>query len=185
MMDTNSPLIGAFPASLTPDAERLSAVLDPQSGRDNSEPFRVTCDGEVLRIPYRIYRPVISWEEFAALDSTGQAIAACWFTRHHDGSVREGFLRAMPSFDSPWVISYGVALCGEYVVELLDYIWGHRVLFDTAVLGRLLRDNPEFWARTRSRVVSYWDCYHRDVRFEDYVGSRLIGFFDECIAAVR
>ena len=72
-----------------------------------------------------------------------------------------------------------VALCGEYVIELLHYIWERRSLFDVAVLGRWLRDNPEFYARTRSRVISYWDCYYRTARFEDYVGSQLVAFFDE------
>ena len=55
-----SPLISAFPASLTPDVSRLAALLDPPSGLDTSEPFTVTCDGAVIQIPHRIYRPVIS-----------------------------------------------------------------------------------------------------------------------------
>ncbi len=176
-----SPLISAFPTKLTPDFSRLAALLDPPSGLDTSEPFPVTCDGEVIQIPHRIYRPVISESQFASLHPDEQSIAACWFTRHHDGHVRERFLRALPAFDSSWVIAYVVALCGEYVVELLHYIWERRTLFDVAVLGRWLRDNPEFYSRTRSRVVSYWDCYYRTARFVDYIGSQLIAFFDESI----
>lgn len=176
-----SPLISAFPASLTPDVSRLVALLDPPAGLETSEPFAVTCDGEVIQIPHRIYRPVISESQFAALHPTEQSIAGCWFTRHHDGHVRERFLRALPAFDSSWVIAYVVALCGEYVVELLNYIWERRSLFDAAVLGRWLRDNPQFYSRTRSRVVSYWDCYYRTASFESYVGSQLLAFFDEAI----
>lgn len=176
-----SPLISAFPARLTPDVSRLAALLDPPSGLDTSEPFTVTCDGEVIQIPRRIYRPVISESQFASLHPVERSIAACWFTRHDDGHVRERFLRALPVFDSSWVIAYVVALCGEYVVELLHYIWERRSLFDVAELGRWLRDNPEFYSRTRRRVVSYWDCYYRTARFEDYVGSQLIAFFDEAI----
>ena len=176
-----SPLISAFPTKLTPDVSRLAALLDPPSGLDTSEPFTVTCDSEVIQIPHRIYRPVITESQFASLLPVEQSVAACWFTRHHDGHVRERFLRALPTFDSSWVIAYVVALCGEYVVELLHYIWERRSLFDVAVLGRWLRDNPEFYSRTRSRVVSYWDCYHRTARFEDYVGSQLVAFFDDSI----
>ena len=176
-----SPLISAFPTRLTPDVSRLAALLDPPSGLDTSEPFTVSCDGEVIQIPHRIYRPVISESQFASLHPAEQSIAACWFTRHHDGHVRERFLRALPAFDSSWVIAYVVALCGEYVVELLHYIWERRSLFDAAALGRWLRDNPQFYSRTRSRVVSYWNCYYRTARFEAYVGSQLIAFFDEFI----
>ena len=88
---------------------------------------------------------------------------------------------ALPTFDSSWGIAYVVALCGEYVVEWLHYIWERRSLFDVAVLGRWLRDNPQFYSRTRSRVVSYWDCYYRTPRFESDVGNQLITFFDEAI----
>jgi len=174
-----SPLISAFPTKLTPDVSRLAVLLDPPSGLDISESFPVTCDDELIQIPHRIYRPVISESQFASLHPAEQSIAACWFTRHHDGHVRERFLRTLPTFDSSWVIAYVVTLCGEYVVELLHYIWERRSLFDAAVLGRWLRNNPQFYSRTRSRVVSYWNCYYRTARFESYVGSQLIAFFDE------
>src|ERR1051325_9657973 len=48
-----------------------------------------------------IYRPVISGGSFASLQPGERLIAACWFTRHHDGHIRERFLRALPAFDSP------------------------------------------------------------------------------------
>ena len=176
-----SPLISAFPTRLTPEVSRLAGLLDPPSGLDTSEPFPVTCDGEVIQIPHRIYRPVISESQFASLHPVGQSIAACWFSRHHDGHVRERFLRALPAFDSSWVIAYVVALCGEYVVELLHDIWERRSLFDVDVLGHWLRDNPQFYSRTRSRVMSYWNCYYRTAHFESYIGSQLIAFFDEAL----
>lgn len=176
-----SPLISAFPASLTPDVNRLAALLDPPSGLDTSKPFAVVCDGAVIQIPHRIYRPVISESQFASLHRVEQSIAACWFTRHHDGHVRERFLRALPTFDSSSVIAYVVALCSEYVVELLDYIWERRSLFDVSALGCWLRDNPQFYSRARSRVVSYWNCYYRTAPFRSYVGGQLIAFFDETI----
>ncbi len=102
--------------------------------------------------------------------------------RHHDGHVRERFLRAVPAFDSSWIIAYVVTLCGEYVVALLHVIWESRSLFDVAGLCRWLRENPKFYARTRPRIVSYWDRYHRTARFEDYVGSQLTAFLDTALA---
>lgn len=176
-----SPLLSAFPAKLIPDVSSLAPLLAPPSGLDTSQSFVVTCDGEFIQVPGRIYGPAISQSQFASLQPIEQSIAACWFTRHHDGYVRERFLRALPAFDSSWVIAYVVALCGEYVVELLHYIWQHRSLFDVAVLGRWLGENPEFCSLTRSRIVSYWDCYYRTARFEGYVGNQLLAFFDESI----
>src|SRR5260370_28706666 len=102
-------LTSAFPVRLTPDVSRLAALLAPPSGLDTSKPFTLTCDGDVIQIPQRIYRPVISERQFASLQPVEQSIAACWFTRHHDGHVREQFLRALPAFDSSWVIAYVVA----------------------------------------------------------------------------
>ena len=178
----NESLTSAFPVGLLVEVSRLASLLDPPTGRDASHTFRVFCDGESLQIPQRIYRPVISDSQFALLNPVEKAITACWFTRHHDGYVRERFLRAFPVYDTPWVIAYVVTLCGEYVVELLQYIWDRLELFETAVLGRWLRDNKDFYSRTRDRIVSYWHCYQRSscVRFDAYVGSALIKYFDEC-----
>ena len=63
------------------------------------------------------------------------------------------------------------------------YIWERRDLFDRLILGRWLRDNEPFYARTRRRIASYWDCYYRSSfpRFIHYVGSHIITFFDDCI----
>ena len=179
----NSTANTAFPASLTATVSRLSPLLLPPTEIEASEPFSVSCAGETLFISCRIYFPPPSDAAFRALDSTEQPIVACWFTRHHDGHVRERFLRALTVFDCGWVIAYVVALCGEYVVELLRCIWERRSLFDLLALGRWLRDNEPFYARTRSRIVSYWDCYYRSSfpRFTDYVGSHILTFFDDCI----
>ena len=178
----NESLTSAFPVRLLTEVSRLAPLIDPPTSQATSEPFHVFCDGESLQIPQRIYRPVISDRQFASLNPVEQAIASCWFTRHHDGYVRERFLRALPVYDTPWVIAYVVVLCGEYVVELLQYIWEHRGLFEPSILGRWLRDNNDFYARTRDRIVSYWYCYQRSscARFDAYVGSALIRYFDEC-----
>ena len=124
----NASLTEAFPNKLCADVMRLAAVLDPPAGLATSEPFAVTCDGDPIQIPHRIYRPAISDAAFASLSLEDKLIAACWFTRHHDGHVRERFLRTFPAFDRSWIVAYVVILCGEYVAELLEYVWKHRDL---------------------------------------------------------
>lgn len=179
----NDSLTVAFPVGLTPIVSRLAPILDPSSGFPSGKPFSVVCEGDQLQIPCRIYRPVISETVFASLNANEQSIAACWFTRHHDGHVRERFLRALPVYNSAWIVAYVVSLCGEYVIEILQCIWECRNRFDIHTLGRWLRDNRSFYSRTRSRIVSYWNCYYRSAFpiFEEYVGHRLLSFFDECL----
>ncbi len=45
---------------------------------------------------------------------------------------------------------------------------------------QILADNPAFWAKTKARIVSYWDCYYRQTwkYREDYVGFKLVDYFD-------
>jgi hypothetical protein len=176
-------LTDAFPASLEAKVIKLAPSLTKAALHPPSEPFLVYCEGTVLKIPNRNYYTAMSDEEFATWDETEQAIAACWFTRHHDGHTREAFLRVLPVYDSPWIIAYVVALCGEYVVEILNYVWAERNRFDLAALRCWLRENEAFYARTRRRIVSYWDCYNRSSAplFENFVGGKLMAFFDECL----
>ena len=176
-------ITNAFPASMETKVLQIAPLLTKPGLHPPSEPFQVSCEGAVLSIPHRNYFTPTSPEEFAACDGLERLIAACWFTRHHDGHTRDFFLRALPAYDSAWVIAYVIALCGEYVIELLDYIWAERNRFDNITLRRWLRENEAFYARTRSRVVSYWDCYYRSSSpiFQNYVGGKLVAFFDECL----
>jgi hypothetical protein len=173
----------AFPSSLIGLVTRLEPLLSSPTERDPSHSFSVNCAGETLHLPQRIYYPPPSDGAFRALQGAEQSIVACWFTRHHDGHVRERFLRALTGFDCAWIIAYVVTLCGEYVIEILRYIWERRDLFDRIELERWLRENQPFYARTRSRIVSYWNCYYRSEfpRFDDYIGSYLISLFDASI----
>ena len=182
----SSPAAEAFPDRLIPIVDSLSQLLLPPAEHACSRPFQILCAGETLLIPGRIYLSVPSESSFRSLRPAESSIVACWFTRHHDGHVRERFLRTLRAFDCDWIISYIVALCGEYVVEILRYIWEVRDRFDRLALGRFLSDNPLFYARTRSRIVSYWDCYYRSSspRFGDYVGSHLLTFFDDFITNI-
>ena len=179
----NSTVITSFPASLSPTVSRLLPLLDPPADLTPTFPCPVLCAGESFTIPSRIYSPVPNRLRIALFSGTEQPIVACWFTRHHDGYVRERFLRTLSAYDCAWVIAYVVALCGDYVVEILRCIWERRSQFDRLTLGHWLRANEPFYSRTRSRIVSYWDCYYRSSfpRFGDYVGGQLLTFFDDCI----
>ena len=69
----NAPLITAFPARLTPNVSRLAALLDPPSGLDTSEPFALTCDGEVWHLSLSLPSGCYATE---VLDQLGIAVPA-------------------------------------------------------------------------------------------------------------
>jgi len=98
----NAQIFTAFPKGLMSNVTRLAASLDPDVAIPAAKPFMVICEGETLLIPQRIYPPVIAQFQFVLQQPLDQLITACWFTRHHDGHVREQFLRALPAFDNSW-----------------------------------------------------------------------------------
>ena len=183
-MRMDNAITAAFPASIIRHVQRVNQLLSLPDEVVNSVVVPVLCAGEVLSIPYRVHHPydhAPSDEEMFTLNETERIIASCWFSRHPNGHVREQFLRLITDFDTPLVVSYVMPLCGEYVVEILDAVWVRRSTFDPAPLGQWLSDNGLYYARLRHRIVSYWNCYYRTKfpRFDDYVGSRLLTFFDE------
>lgn len=169
----------AFPDHCNDTIERLYPILSVSTGYDPVSYFPLFANSELLNIPGRIYFSDPSEAAFNALNDQDQLVVACWFSRHHDGHVRERFLRLIPAFDKAWVIAYVMTLCGEYVIEILDYVWLNRGKFDERILARWLHENPAFYVTLKSRIVSYWNCYYRTKDFHDYVGHHLIRFFDE------
>ncbi len=69
-----------------------------------------------------------------------------------------------------------VQLLGEHVIEILQVIDDHREQLDSALYAQFLRANPAFLALTEKRVFSYWDCYYRSKRKEEYVGFRVLNY---------
>ena len=56
---------------------------------------------------------------------------------------------------------------------------------DSLLYEQFLKANQDFLALTEKRVVSYWDCYYRSFRQEDYVGFRVLGFFKNLLVKPR
>lgn len=178
----------AFPAALRPDAAEVAQVLPPNDGpwstlTATSDTVRVALDGEVIAFPSRIYHGVLATEPSFVL-SLSPVVAACAYTRHHDGYVRQEALRTLldgPCALEPWVVPYVVKLADEYVVEIVEDVAAFLTEVDVEgsaqqrAYGRVLAQNPEMLRLLRARVISYWDCYHRrrHRRLEDYPGHRL------------
>lgn len=173
-------LLGAIPKSARADAKVAMGALGPprlathlaliQDTNHHIDFYPdISVQGEVVRVPYRIYYKWPSRERTNGFTTAQLLILACWMSRHHDGKLRQKALSRIlrADLDVAWTVPFVIQLLGEYVIEI-----GTDVLeFITNVLptrpelqrryAQFVRDNPEFISITRQRAVSYWLEYHR------------------------
>lgn len=180
-------VLAAFPAGLRADVAEVAHALPPSPLPSDVTALlgrtTVTLDGESLTLPSRVYHGLLPADaRFSS--SLSPSVAACAYTRHHDGRVRQRALRTLldgPDALEPWVVPYVVKLADEYVVEIVEDVAAFLVDVDVEgtpqqrAYGRVLAQNPEMLRLLRARVVSYWDCYYRRrlPRLEDYPGHRV------------
>jgi hypothetical protein len=182
MHPSNSELVHAFPAGLRNDALLALSALPENPRLWNS--FSVRVAGEVVALPYRIYHdPTLI--DTASLTSLHGEMIDCLLTRHNDGFVRQDRLTRIISSGHSWTPPFVLQLVGEYVIEILRVIHQNLGKLNTSTYEQFLRMNPEFLARTEQRVISYWDCYYRNYRADEYVGFQVLQFFKDLVADPR
>lgn len=179
--DVKDTLTKAFPAELAGDAVAVLAVI-PDARLDPADPFPVVVEGRQVLIPERLYNDEPSADAVATLSARQRRLLHCLYSRHCDGTVRQRHLEKIVGSTDPWVLPFVVRLAGEYVLEILLVI--REGLRDLATpgtegnlaYGRFVVDNPDFFALTQRRVVSYWNCYHRGsyTSFRGYPGSTVL-----------
>ncbi|HEY8322567.1 MAG TPA: hypothetical protein VIG46_12325 [Candidatus Baltobacteraceae bacterium] len=176
----------AFPRALDRDACAARATfLERVTTTAADRNIHVLVEGEDVDIPYRIYtaRDYGLW----TASPRQRSMVAALLTRHANGYVREANLRLILSLPEPWIAPFVVQLTGEYVWHILALIWESVDALDRSVYAAFLRANPAYYERTRQRVISYWDCYYRPGTHyggtrDEYVGFKLLAYFDELIA---
>lgn len=171
----------AFPSPLQAKVESLVGVI-PAAEHPAHESFEAVVGDERVAIPGRIYNALAVGDEAAALDTTGALMLRAFYTRHHDGHVREQSVQGIVEVCDLWVAPFVVHLVGEYVVEIVQVI--DTALSDLTVerslqqrtYGRFVASNPALIERTASRVASYWNEYYRaeSATLSDYLPWRLL-----------
>ncbi len=155
-----SALIGSFPGRLVEAAETAIAGI-PAALHPPSRGFAVTIFGERVVIPYRIYNPEV-WPKVETEPSSVEAlISHCIYTRHHDGFVRQRHLAYLLQANTEWVVPFVLQLLGEYVLEIVQQLQTELLVPAGSPFTTFSAQNPEFVRRTKSRIVSYWNCYYR------------------------
>jgi hypothetical protein len=121
----------------------------------------VLVNGETLHIPHRIYSAEPNAETLVGLAEPARTVMECLYSRHHDGYVREKYLRDLISSPLAWVPPFVIQLLGEYVIEIHRVIWQNVGRLSGEPYRRFVVDNPAFIELTKQRVASYWNCYFR------------------------
>lgn len=172
----NSELAQAFPASVQDDILRVTGIL-PHPPNEIWR-FRSSIEGQTIFIPYRIHHdPAVI--DRARLTPLQEQLLDCLLTRHHNGFVREKYLRSIVASNQAWIPPFVVQLVGEYVMEILIAIRDDLHNLDPQVYRRFLLDNPTLLSLTKARVTSYWDCYYRcGYRREDYAGFQIVNYLE-------
>ena len=172
MIDTKE-IVTSFPRFLENDVASLLKKTSLETDTHISQTFRVIVKDERLKIPYRIY---FNQPDGENLNKREALTLNCLFTRHHNGFVRQSNLNRILLPDEYRITPFILQLSGEYVIEILQTI---EQRLSEKLLDNILQfsaENPGFFETTKSRIISYWNCYYR-FRFpnkKDYVGFKIL-----------
>lgn len=176
MLLKQSVLQKSFPFHLASDIEiickiiQFNSVFGPNELRHRYYSFNLS--GDKIQIPPRIYVDEVNFEHLSEIQ---KILLGCYFTRHHNGFIREKYLRKVITTQWEWVIPFVILLLGEYVVEILDVIYEHLDNLDLSLYRKFIENNMDFYIVTKQRMISYWNCYYRgQYRLEDYVGFKIV-----------
>ena len=178
-MDLNgAELARAFPVAVRDDV--CLALSAFPATRLLGEGFSVRVGNDVVTLPGRIHNdPALV--HLSLLTGPQREFIDCLLTRHTDGFVREQHLARVIHSKNVWVPPFVLQLVGEYVIEILQLVKQNLQNLDALAYGGFLRANPDFFATTERRVISYWNCYYRDHKRNEYVGFQLLDFFKSLV----
>ena len=183
MMINHDELKNAFPSVLGDDIDVILNKINLESEHPTVGKFEVILDREILSVPCRQYLDVTLYNHISEseLTSKQKLIMDCFFTRHHNGYVREAFLKKIIQSKEPWVVPYVFGVLGEYVIELLDVIFRNLDNLYLPNYIEFINANNQYYNLTKQRVVSYWNCYYRWLyKYKnDYVGFKILKFLKQ------
>lgn len=145
----------------------------------------ILLDGSTISFPYRMYFLDDETIYNELEDKEEQFIYSCIYTRSCDGYVRQRYLRKIIENDFPqWCMPYILKLSSEYVVEIVDDIYGYMKVRDNTSFQLFCKNNPHIFRYSYSRMVSYWNEFYRCrcYKFHNYVGYRL---YKQCFGYSR
>lgn len=133
-------------------------------------------DRGLVEVPYRVYFEEPDAEIFEKLPESQRLIIRCIYLRHHNGFVRQKYLRQLVGINELFVCPFAIQILGEYVIQMLDDLDEIFTGPFVDACAEFLCANTFYWQQTQSRVVSYWAAYYRcqHPNFDDYIGKKLV-----------
>jgi hypothetical protein len=173
MTHSKDELVEAFPAFMRNDALAAISLLSENQFSSRWKSFALRVGNKLVSIPFRIYfdPPLL---QNLRLNKIQSELLDCLLTRHHDGFVRQKHLARIIHSQNIWIPCFVVPLVGEYVIEILRLIHENLANLRTPLYAEFIAENPDFIALTGQRVMSYWDCYYRSTKREDYPGFAVL-----------
>ena len=136
----------------------------------------IKLEGEQLIIPYRLYFDEPDFESETGLTDRQKIILNCIFLRHHNGYIRERRLNNLIGKNEKWIIPFTIQLLGEYVFEIIESLDEHINENTINDYRSVTEENPKYWQKTESRMISYWNEYYRRKfpKLKEYLGTVLV-----------
>jgi len=174
----------AFPQSCTDDVRVVARLLPRRLfGTVTWGTIDVTFFEESLILPSRLYLNEVKEEKIQTLTERQRWILYCMYTRHHDGYIREKYVRRLEQEQTKtdWVLLYLIELTGEYVREILERIEPVLQIWPEEQLRTFAAANERYLQRIERRIISYWDLHQRRdypvLWNSDYVGFRIAQYY--------
>ena len=169
-------VVSAFPQYLADEAARIAHLIpDGQFPPKEDTIGPITVGGNELRIPWRIYSPELSAASINGLKVRERLMMCCWYTRHHDGLVRQKYVNELFPVADEWCLPFVVQLVGEYIAEIVEVINENVASVSAELCSQFSQDNEQFLALTRDRVISYRLYYRsRYPTLRDYPGFQIL-----------
>ena len=175
------PYEPTFPHELEPLSLSLLNALAVGEQWPASQGFVVSIQSQVLSAPSRVYySPSVLSSIISGSVGETQALALCLGSRHWDGYIREACIRELIKFDYPWVVPFVIQLLGEYVIQIVSFVFEALPSLNSAAFGAFVHENPKFLATTKRRAISYWNCYfrHQYKHLSEYPGIMAINLVE-------
>ncbi len=166
----------AFPNELNDEVESVFSMFKIGKLGSHTSYEEIRINNCYIRLPARVYFDELGPNQLAALNEREYKVLCCYFTRHHNGYIREKYLRQLLShtYLYDWELPFICALIGEYVVEILDVIYENWNFINKSGMNSFIEDNPKYITTIEGRIASYWGEYYMSgYPKKEYVGFKL------------
>jgi hypothetical protein len=152
--------IAAFPSDVSGDVRAVLTRVPKDEHGPTEDGFDAFVAGGQVKIPYRVYFAEPPVRAVTGLTARQRLVLAALFTRHHNGFVRERWLRELGRSADSWMAPFVVHLLGEYVMEIAQAIEA-VIPIDRSSYRAFADANPELCRVISARMVNYWALYYR------------------------